>query len=166
MEPTMKLEDDCSNCANHEQGNFNRPPCDVCLDSTSTFGSIRYPNWKAKESLRDLRVRLEEERGISGYLKAVEGVSKAVSTAKDVTPMAKAVALSKYITKDAINPDHYKVGGIETIDYIKAKMTPEEFRGYLRGCTLKYLSRMGHKDSSTQDVSKALWYANRLLGEL
>ena len=28
---------------------------------------------------------------------------------------------------DAINPDHYKVGGIEAIDYMKAKSKPEEF---------------------------------------
>ncbi|HSH24621.1 MAG TPA: hypothetical protein VLA13_03680, partial [Massilibacterium sp.] len=27
---------------------------------------------------------------------------------------------------DNINPDHYKTGGIETIDYLKAKLTKEE----------------------------------------
>jgi hypothetical protein len=31
---------------------------------------------------------------------------------------------------DAVNPDHYKVGGIGTIDYLQAKLTPEEFAGY------------------------------------
>lgn len=32
---------------------------------------------------------------------------------------------------DKINPDHYLVGGIETIDYIQAKLTGEQFTGYL-----------------------------------
>lgn len=63
---------------------------------------------------------------------------------------------------DPVNhPDHYKVGGIETIDYIQAKMTPEEFAGYCRGNALKYISRAGHKDATAQDVSKAIWYLTR-----
>ena len=35
--------------------------------------------------------------------------------------------LDEPATGDAIDPDHYKVGGIETIDYMRAKSTPEEF---------------------------------------
>jgi hypothetical protein len=65
--------------------------------------------------------------------------------------------------KDAINPDHYKVGGIEAIDYVKAKLSPEEYRGYLRGNALKYLSRAGHKDDTTQDYKKAQWFIERLI---
>ena len=65
--------------------------------------------------------------------------------------------------KDAINPDHYKVGGIEAIDYVKAKLSPEEYRGYLRGSALKYLSRAGHKDDTTQDYKKAQWFIERLI---
>jgi hypothetical protein len=68
--------------------------------------------------------------------------------------------------KDAINPDHYKVGGIEAIDYVQAKLSPEEYRGYLRGNALKYLSRAGHKDDAAQDISKAIWYLERLRGSL
>jgi hypothetical protein len=34
-------------------------------------------------------------------------------------------------TMDKINPDHYMTGGIETIDFIKAKLTEEQFKGYL-----------------------------------
>lgn len=65
-------------------------------------------------------------------------------------------------TSDPVNhPDHYKIGGIETIDYIQAKMTPEEFAGYCRGNALKYISRAGYKDATAQDVSKAIWYLTR-----
>lgn len=65
--------------------------------------------------------------------------------------------------KDAINPDHYKVGGIEVIDYVKAKLSPEEYRGYLRGNALKYLCRAGHKDDAAQDYKKAQWFIERLI---
>ena len=67
---------------------------------------------------------------------------------------------------DAVRPDmvnsppHYTKGGIETIDFIQAKLSPEEYRGYLRGNLLKYASRLGEKDSD--DAGKAAWYAHRL----
>ena len=68
--------------------------------------------------------------------------------------------------KDMINPEHYKTGGIETIDYMKAKSTPEEFRGHLRLTALKYLSRYGQKDNELQELKKAKWYLDRLISEL
>jgi len=67
---------------------------------------------------------------------------------------------------DAVNhPPHYKVGGIETIEYMKAKSTPEEFKGHLRLTAIKYLSRTGYKDDALQDLKKAQWYLNRLVKE-
>jgi hypothetical protein len=64
---------------------------------------------------------------------------------------------------DMVNqPPHYTVGGIETIDYIKAKLSKEEYRGYLRGNILKYGSRVGHKGSTAEDAGKLAWYAKRL----
>ena len=67
---------------------------------------------------------------------------------------------------DAVRPDmvnsppHYTAGGIETIDYIKAKLSDEGYRGYLQGNLLKYASRIGKKGSD--DAGKAAWYADRL----
>ena len=70
------------------------------------------------------------------------------------------------IDVDPVNhPSHYKVGGIETIDYMKAKSTPEEFKGHLRLTAIKYLSRTGYKDDALQDLKKAQWYLNRLIQE-
>jgi len=67
---------------------------------------------------------------------------------------------------DNVNhPAHYKVGGIETIDYIQAKLSPEEFRGYLKGNILKYLSRAGNKGSYEEDLLKARWYMNREIAQ-
>jgi len=63
--------------------------------------------------------------------------------------------------KAAVEPDHYKSGGIEAIDYIQAKLSPEEFAGYCRGNALKYISRAGRKDAVGQEVRKAIWYLER-----
>jgi hypothetical protein len=68
---------------------------------------------------------------------------------------------------DMVNkPAHYLVGGIETIDFMKAKATPEEFRGHLRLTAIKYLSRAEHKGKALEDYKKARWYIDRLIGEL
>ncbi len=67
---------------------------------------------------------------------------------------------------DMVNhPDHYTRGGIECIEAIKASMTPEEFRGYLKGNIMKYLWRYQDK-GGLEDLQKAGWYLNRLIGEV
>jgi len=70
---------------------------------------------------------------------------------------------------DMINhPPHYTQGGIETIEYIRAKLSPEEYVGYLRGNIFKYASRIGLKGESSEDSGKIEWYAkelNRFLNE-
>lgn len=68
---------------------------------------------------------------------------------------------------DAVNsPDHYTAGGIETIDYLRAKLTPEELRGFLLGNALKYLSRAGRKGDALTDYRKADWYVKTLITEM
>lgn len=65
---------------------------------------------------------------------------------------------------DAVNhPNHYVVGGIETIDYMKAKSTPEEFRGHLRLTAIKYLSRANYKNDALEDYKKAAVYLGWLI---
>lgn len=64
--------------------------------------------------------------------------------------------------KDNVNnPEHYKTGGIETIDFLEAKLGPIGFKAYCRGNALKYLSRAGKKDNEVEDIKKAIWYLNR-----
>lgn len=58
---------------------------------------------------------------------------------------------------DAVNaPAHY-VGKIETIDYLRDKLTPAEFTGFCMGNVLKYTSRWRKKDG-VQDLKKAMVY--------
>lgn len=67
------------------------------------------------------------------------------------------------IKNDPVNrPAHYTYGGLELIDVLWAKLSPEEFRGYLKGNILKYTIRAEHKGDASQDYAKASWYANRL----
>jgi len=63
---------------------------------------------------------------------------------------------------NAVDPDHYKAGGIETIDYLRAKLTPEQFAGYCLGNVLKYCSRYQHK-AGVQDLKKAQVYLQWLV---
>lgn len=62
---------------------------------------------------------------------------------------------------DNVNhPAHYTFGKVECIDAIESALTPEEFRGYLKGNIIKYIWRERHKEGSSLD--KALWYLKRL----
>jgi hypothetical protein len=62
---------------------------------------------------------------------------------------------------DPVNhPYHYKVGGIETIDFIEAKEL-----NYNMGNAVKYISRADHKGNRLQDLEKAKWYIDRELAK-
>ena len=58
---------------------------------------------------------------------------------------------------DPVNaPSHY-IGKIECIDYLRDKLTKEEFTGFCMGNVLKYSSRWRKKDG-LQDLKKAKVY--------
>lgn len=68
---------------------------------------------------------------------------------------------------DPVNsPAHYNNGGIECIDAIRASMSQEEFEGYLKGNTLKYLWRYRYKGKPAEDLAKAGWYLAKLRQEV
>lgn len=65
--------------------------------------------------------------------------------------------------KDMVNnPSHYTSGGIECLDAIRASMTEEAFRGFLKGNVLKYMWRYEKKFNPTEDLKKAQFYLKRL----
>lgn len=71
------------------------------------------------------------------------------------------------MNNDAVNhPSHYTFGNIECIDAIEASMKPDEFRGYLKGCILKYMWRYENKEEPLQDLKKARWYLNKLVSTI
>ena len=55
--------------------------------------------------------------------------------------------------------NYYDEGGIETIDIIKAKLTPEQYTGYLLGNVIKYACRLNFKGSKTRDAEKLANYS-------
>jgi len=63
---------------------------------------------------------------------------------------------------DLVNhPAHYKVGGIETIDFIEAKKL-----NYNIGNVVKYLTRADNKGNKLEDLRKAQWYLTREISTL
>ena len=67
-----------------------------------------------------------------------------------------------------MNADDYQCGGthykdmpMQPWDVMQAVMTPEEFRGFLKGNIIKYSMRAGRKDGS-DDAAKARHYRQKL----
>ena len=68
---------------------------------------------------------------------------------------------------DPVNaPVHYNAGSIECIEAIEESMSSDAFRGYLKGNCMKYLWRYSYKGKALEDVKKAQWYLNKLIGAL
>jgi hypothetical protein len=64
------------------------------------------------------------------------------------------------------HPSHYNMNGVETIDLIKGAMNSAEYKGFLKGNVIKYLSRAEYKGNEAMDYAKANWYLNKLLEEV
>jgi hypothetical protein len=67
-------------------------------------------------------------------------------------------------SSDPINPSHYRQGGIDCIEAIKAALG-DGFIGYVWGNVLKYLWRWPKK-GGVEDLKKARWYLDRLISEV
>lgn len=64
------------------------------------------------------------------------------------------------------HPPHYKgETGIECIEAIEAALTPEEFRGYIKGNCIKYVWRERGKGGK-ESLEKANWHLTRLLNAI
>jgi hypothetical protein len=81
----------------------------------------------------------------------------------DVNQFIEGVMDARGRTSDPINPSHYKQGGIECIEAIKAALGGG-FTAYLWGNILKYTWRWPSKNG-IEDLKKARWYLDRLIQE-
>lgn len=70
--------------------------------------------------------------------------------------------LPKEQQDDINSPSHYTSGGIEVLDYIKAKLTNEQLEGYCIGNVIKYVSRYQHKNG-LEDLKKARVYLDKII---
>ena len=66
------------------------------------------------------------------------------------------------MNKNVNHPAHYNTGGYECIEVLRAIMTPEAYRGFLKGNVLKYLWRE-KKKGNLESLQKAQWYLSELI---
>lgn len=66
------------------------------------------------------------------------------------------------MTDAVLQPEHYIQGSHECIDEIKAMLSPEEFKGFLKGNVIKYRYRANLKNGK-EDLAKADNYAFYLI---
>ena len=109
--------------------------------------------------------QIKSDAGLSKPRTNKTAKPKAAKKAAPRKARAKQVTVEIEEVDEVNHPPHYLVGGIEVIDYIKAKLTPEEFRGYLKGNVIKYISRADHKNGMI-DWGKADWYVDRYRKEV
>lgn len=109
------------------------------------------------ETIEERIVRLRDLARRQAILKLPEGVDTE-NKGKDIGALVHDVTAGS----DAVNhPSHYKVGGIETIDFIEAKKL-----GYNLGNVVKYITRADHKGNKLEDLRKAQWYLSREIATL
>lgn len=93
--------------------------------------------------------------------------AKIRNLASRIEKLQEVIEKGSNMKNDNVNsPAHYRQGGIECIEAIKASMSEEGFRDYLKGNVMKYIWRYKHKGKAIEDIEKALWYLNRLKDEL
>lgn len=67
---------------------------------------------------------------------------------------------------DNVNhPKHYTSGKIEVIKIMEDQLTSEEYRGYIKGQVIKYITRERYKNG-LEDLKKARWYLDRLIKKM
>jgi len=82
-------------------------------------------------------------------------ITDAVTQSKPFVPSTKADDLQ-------VGGDHYKNMGVQPWKAMESWMSPEEFRGFLKGNSIKYLARCNSK-GGVEDVKKARHYIDKLV---
>jgi hypothetical protein len=83
-----------------------------------------------------------------------------IQTAADLENLAR---LRRQV-HEQVGGDHYRRLTPQPVELLKCWLTPEEFKGFLRGNIIKYLARYQYK-GGVQDLEKAKQYLEWLIGE-
>jgi len=137
------------------KGLLNKNP-DIKVDVVMKLLNVSKPY--AHNLLSVCRRRLEIFKGSDGAYR-FKKMSNTPPSRGTLNKVPSIVQEHFHITmlEDPVNhPSHYKVGGIETIDFIESKEL-----GYNLGNVVKYITRSDHKGNKLQDLQKAQWYLNR-----
>ena len=121
-----------------------------------------YPNATGREIAKKFKCALSYAYVLMSKAKAIQiSVEEVVDEIEEGIKNSR-LAQSRSVTTDTVNhPPHYKVGGIETIDFIEAKGLD-----YHLGNVIKYISRSDHKGNKKDDLLKAQWYLTRAINNL
>ena len=124
------------------------------------------PKAMPKEVAKALGIPVARIYAINNYdrvkAKKVKAKNKAMAASNYEKLKATVFAKRTQNQADPVNhPAHYKVGGIETIDFIEAKKL-----NYNLGNVVKYITRADHKGNTQEDLLKARWYLNREIAKV
>lgn len=98
------------------------------------------------------------EHSMKNWWDNPDNIAKSGQSDEEKLMMNYLASIQNRVPEDKVNrPNHYTQGGIETIDYLKAKLSKEEFIGFCKGNVFKYLSREAHKNGK-EDMEKASVY--------
>lgn len=140
MEP---FEAVCVNCGEHMGSFDNTTQLGMALAVHGTkrqFGM----RWSAEKKGETVRVCYTYGSTIDAMWNEIGRQEEEMPIAIDYDPVSK--------------PEHYASSDVEAIDAIRASMSEEEYRGYLKGNVMKYLWRYKHKGKPKEDIRKAQVY--------
>jgi hypothetical protein len=129
--------------------------------STKTTKVLAYlennPSAKPADVAKKFKMAVQYVYKLRGYTR----LDKALEMSKPSAVFLTKSSPKKEVKDNVNSPPHYKVGGIETIDYIEAKSL-----NYNLGNVVKYVSRSDYKGSKVEDLKKARWYLCREINNL
>lgn len=118
------------------------------------------PKTSASDVMKKLRVKRQYAYNLMSLARrrAKEEVEKIAGIVPPIPPVPPTPSEPLPVTMfDVVNhPPHYKVGGVETIDFIEAKGL-----NYHLGNVVKYITRADHKGDRLENLKKAQWYLAR-----
>jgi len=153
---------------NYVASNPKAKSADVAKAIGVTPAYVATVMWTAKKKAKVVKKKSKVD--LTPALKFLEGRAQAVKAKgqwENIGVFSSDKSIAQQIEMfepkpDAVNhPAHYKVGGIETIDFIEAKKL-----GYNLGNVVKYITRADHKDNKLEDLRKAQWYLTREINSL
>lgn len=167
QEPSPKMTT-CKVCGKEfEQTGKGRPAvnCPECREALKheQKSPVKVSSPKPKATVQ---VATEEDKAkMYGKLEPKQEVAEAPTIDESVTEDK-----TTKIMNDAVHhPSHYNLPGltVESVDVIRAVLTPEEFKGWCKGNALKYSLRAGRKDPAkeVQDLAKAGVFLSWITGE-
>lgn len=134
-------------------------PTLTALALSEKMGISRNYAYKLMSNLKDKLKDVLEEKVIQEGEIPPEVLSQLVY---DVSQRKAKIRMMQGDAGETVNhPPHYKVGGIETIDFIEAKGLD-----YRLGNVVKYITRSEHKGNKKEDLLKAQWYLTRAISKI